>query len=137
MDGKYELDLVKRHQLCERIGKLGVSYQQVAHFLGIGKSTLQRWINGRTANCSAALWARLNAFLCGALDTELALSAREEASSKYVNRRMLTTQELDDFMSRLLESYKLCEQHSCQMLFLERIEECLGTLAYKILLERS
>ena len=58
MDGKYELDYLKRHQLRERIISLGVSYQQVADFLGIGKSTLQRWINGKITNCSAALTIR-------------------------------------------------------------------------------
>ena len=137
MDGKHKLDLVKRHQLRERIVKLGVSYQQVAHFLGMGKSTLQRWINGRTGNCSPALWTRLNTFLCGKLDGELALSAMEDASSKYVNRRVSPTRELDDFMTRLFQSYRVCEQHRCQALFLERVGECLGVLAGKLLQEKA
>ena len=133
MDGKYELDLVKRHQLRERIGKLGVSYQQVAHFLGIGKSTLQRWINGRITNCSVALWPRLNAFLDGALDTELALSAREEASSKYIQRRAAVSMDgLEVLLEQLSQAYHLCCQYNCQSAFLEKMEQCCENIAEEL-----
>ena len=122
MDGKYKLDFVKRHQLRERITSLGVSYQQVADFLRIGKSTLQRWINGRITNCSAALWPRLNALLSGKLDAELCLSARDEAASKYIQRRQdVSLDELDALLERFSQAYRLCCQQNCQRAFLEKM----------------
>ena len=133
MDGKYELDLVKRHQLQERIISLGVSYQQVADFLGIGKSTLQRWINGKITNCSAALWPRLEALLSGRLDAELGLSAREEAASKYIQRRQdVSFDELDALLERFSQAYHLCCQHNCQSAFLEKMERSCEAIVLEL-----
>ena len=133
MDGKYELNFVKRHQLRERIISLGVSYQQVADFLGIGKSTLQRWINGKITNCSAVLWPRLEALLSGRLDAELCLCAKEEAASKYLQLRKVTS--LDGYealVEQFSQAYHLCCQYNCQQEFLERMEQFCEEVAEEL-----
>ena len=122
MNVKCELDIATRHQLKERIEKLGLSYQDVADFLGIGKSTLQRWINGNVKRCSPALLPRLNSFLSGKNTRELSLAAKKSTAANKPSKRQTTkVDEYNALLKKITDAYKLCCQHNCQNQFQEEL----------------
>ena len=123
MDSKCELDAATRRKLKERIEKLGLSYQDVADFLGIGKSTLQRWINGDVKRCSPALLPRLNSFLSGKNTKELSLAAKKSTPEKQPSKKRQTTKvdEYNALLKKITDAYKLCCQHNCQNQFQEEL----------------
>ena len=129
MDSKCELTIATRHKLKERIEKLGLSYQEVADFLGIGKSTLQRWINGDVKRCSPALLPRLNSFLSGKNSKELSLAAKKSTAAKQPRKRQTTkADEYNALLKKIADAYQLCCQHNCQNQFQEKLNQFFDKL---------
>ncbi len=104
-DGR--LNAAIRRRIREKRLKLGLPYQKLALFFDICWSTLRKWEQGPTMNCSLIMRPKLEAFINGECDEEILRNLKKEGN-RYPQKLPAS---VHFCMERISNIYALLESH--------------------------
>ncbi|OGV86609.1 MAG: hypothetical protein A3K19_03665 [Lentisphaerae bacterium RIFOXYB12_FULL_65_16] len=145
-----ELTPEMRQRLRQKRVELGLTLKAVGMLLGVDWSTVRKWENGLTRRCSITVGPRLERFLRGEFDGELAAAqggdvvarvreVREALASPYVEEcTALSRGGVEAILKRAGTVYNVCANHpKLQRELLRRIETATDAVLAKVATARG